>query len=79
MRHLCWRWPSGFITAASSSLLLRFITAYPLLLCLRRRCSWISNGPDAEIMTVFAKTEGVDKKTGEKKDVMIAFIVERVS
>lgn len=30
-------------------------------------------------MTVFAKTEGVDKKTGEKKDVMIAFIVERVS
>lgn len=38
---------------------------------------WISNGPDAEIMTVFAKTEGTDKKTGEKKDVMIAFIVER--
>jgi very long chain acyl-CoA dehydrogenase len=42
---------------------------------------WISNGPQAEIMTVFAKTEveDVDKATGQKvmKDKMIAFIVER--
>lgn len=38
---------------------------------------WISNGPEAEVMTVFAKTEGVDEKTGAKKDKMCAFIVER--
>ena len=29
---------------------------------------WISNGGIADIMTVFAQTEQIDKKTGEKKD-----------
>ncbi|XP_046868938.1 very long-chain specific acyl-CoA dehydrogenase, mitochondrial isoform X3 [Drosophila willistoni] len=29
---------------------------------------WISNGGIADIMTVFAQTEQVDKKTGQKKD-----------
>ncbi|XP_030383583.1 very long-chain specific acyl-CoA dehydrogenase, mitochondrial [Scaptodrosophila lebanonensis] len=38
---------------------------------------WISNGGMAEIMTVFAQTEQTDKKTGEKKDKVTAFIVER--
>lgn len=38
---------------------------------------WISNGSIAEIFTVFAKTEMVDPKTGEKKDRMNAFVVER--
>ncbi|ALC43225.1 CG7461 [Drosophila busckii] len=38
---------------------------------------WISNGGIAEIMTVFAQTEQIDKKTGEKKDKVTAFIVER--
>lgn len=38
---------------------------------------WISNGGIAEIMTVFAQTEQVDPKTGEKKDKVTAFIVER--
>jgi alkylation response protein AidB-like acyl-CoA dehydrogenase len=38
---------------------------------------WISNGSIAEIFTVFAKTEVKDPKTGEKKDRMSAFIVER--
>lgn len=38
---------------------------------------WISNGGIADIMTVFAKTEVDDPKTGGKKDVNIAFIVER--
>lgn len=38
---------------------------------------WISNGNIAEIMTVFAQTEITDPKTGEKKDKVTAFIVER--
>ncbi|XP_068143495.1 very long-chain specific acyl-CoA dehydrogenase, mitochondrial isoform X1 [Drosophila tropicalis] len=38
---------------------------------------WISNGGIADIMTVFAQTEQVDKKTGQKKDKVTAFIVER--
>ncbi|BFF95062.1 very long-chain specific acyl-CoA dehydrogenase mitochondrial [Drosophila madeirensis] len=38
---------------------------------------WISNGGIADIMTVFAQTEIVDPKTGEKKDKVTAFIVER--
>ncbi|XP_054742051.1 very long-chain specific acyl-CoA dehydrogenase, mitochondrial [Anastrepha obliqua] len=38
---------------------------------------WISNGGIAEVMTVFAQTEQVDSKTGEKKDKVTAFIVER--
>ncbi|KAG5666884.1 hypothetical protein PVAND_014891 [Polypedilum vanderplanki] len=38
---------------------------------------WISNGGIAEIMTVFARTEVVDEKTGQKKDKITAFIVER--
>ncbi|XP_064633148.1 complex I assembly factor ACAD9, mitochondrial-like [Lineus longissimus] len=38
---------------------------------------WISNGGIAHIFTVFAKTEVVDAKTGEKKDKVSAFIVER--
>lgn len=38
---------------------------------------WISNGGIAEIFTVFAQTEVEDPKTGEKKDKVTAFIVER--
>ncbi|XP_053697901.1 very long-chain specific acyl-CoA dehydrogenase, mitochondrial [Sabethes cyaneus] len=38
---------------------------------------WISNGGIAEIMTVFAQTEIEDPKTGQKKDKVTAFIVER--
>ncbi|KAH8390669.1 hypothetical protein KR215_009668 [Drosophila sulfurigaster] len=38
---------------------------------------WISNGGLANVLTVFAQTEQVDKKTGEKKDKVTAFIVER--
>ncbi|KAH8416720.1 hypothetical protein KR009_000243, partial [Drosophila setifemur] len=38
---------------------------------------WISNGGIAEIMTVFAKTEQIDLKTGIKNDKVTAFIVER--
>ncbi|XP_052002200.1 very long-chain specific acyl-CoA dehydrogenase, mitochondrial-like isoform X1 [Xyrauchen texanus] len=38
---------------------------------------WISNGGLAEIFTVFAKTLVKDEKTGEIKDKITAFIVER--
>nr|XP_056719496.1 very long-chain specific acyl-CoA dehydrogenase, mitochondrial [Euleptes europaea] len=38
---------------------------------------WISNGGIAEIFTVFAKTPLKDKVTGEVKDKITAFIVER--
>lgn len=38
---------------------------------------WISNGGIADIMTVFAQTEVTDPKTGEKKDKVTGFIVER--
>lgn len=38
---------------------------------------WISNGGIADVMTVFAQTEQIDPKTGEKKDKVTAFIVER--
>ncbi|XP_058061819.1 very long-chain specific acyl-CoA dehydrogenase, mitochondrial-like isoform X1 [Anopheles bellator] len=38
---------------------------------------WISGGGLAEIMTVFAQTEVVDPKTGQKRDKVTAFIVER--
>ncbi|XP_058815271.1 very long-chain specific acyl-CoA dehydrogenase, mitochondrial-like [Topomyia yanbarensis] len=38
---------------------------------------WISNGGIAEIMTVFAQTEIEDSKTGQKRDKVTAFIVER--
>uniref|UniRef100_A0A2M4A4K7 Very long-chain specific acyl-CoA dehydrogenase, mitochondrial n=1 Tax=Anopheles triannulatus TaxID=58253 RepID=A0A2M4A4K7_9DIPT len=38
---------------------------------------WISNGGIADIMTVFAQTEVEDPKTGQKKDKVTAFIVER--
>ncbi|XP_058971850.2 very long-chain specific acyl-CoA dehydrogenase, mitochondrial-like [Pocillopora verrucosa] len=38
---------------------------------------WISNGGLAEIFTVFAKTPMKDPKTGEMKDKVTAFIVER--
>ncbi|XP_026999778.2 complex I assembly factor ACAD9, mitochondrial [Tachysurus fulvidraco] len=37
---------------------------------------WISNGGMADIMTVFARTEVLDKD-GQKKDKITAFIVER--
>lgn len=37
---------------------------------------WISNGGMADIMTVFAKTEVLDKD-GQKKDKITAFIVEK--
>ncbi|XP_034712218.1 very long-chain specific acyl-CoA dehydrogenase, mitochondrial [Etheostoma cragini] len=38
---------------------------------------WISNGGLAEIFTVFAKTPIKDPKTGEMKDKISAFIVEK--
>ncbi|XP_066536797.1 very long-chain specific acyl-CoA dehydrogenase, mitochondrial [Hoplias malabaricus] len=38
---------------------------------------WISNGGTAEIFTVFAKTAVKDVKSGEMKDKVTAFIVER--
>ncbi|XP_066578620.1 very long-chain specific acyl-CoA dehydrogenase, mitochondrial [Amia ocellicauda] len=38
---------------------------------------WISNGGLAEIFTVFAKTPVTDESTGETKDKITAFIVER--
>ena len=38
---------------------------------------WISNGGFAEIMTVFAQTPITDPVTGETKDKVTAFIVER--
>lgn len=38
---------------------------------------WCSGGGIAEIFTTFAQTEIVDPKTGEKRDKMTAFIVER--
>ncbi|EDO39357.1 predicted protein [Nematostella vectensis] len=38
---------------------------------------WISNGGIADIFTVFAKTPIKDPKTGEVKDKVTAFIVER--
>lgn len=38
---------------------------------------WISNGGLAEIFTVFAQTPVKDAKTGEMKDKVSAFIVER--
>lgn len=38
---------------------------------------WISNGGLAEIFTVFAKTPVKDEKTGETKEKVSAFIVER--
>eukprot|EP00731_Ephydatia_muelleri_P030344 Em0021g867a len=38
---------------------------------------WISNGGIAEVMTVFAQTPVKDLKTGEMKDKISAFIVER--
>ncbi|XP_065355122.1 very long-chain specific acyl-CoA dehydrogenase, mitochondrial-like [Calliphora vicina] len=38
---------------------------------------WISNGGFANIFTVFAQTEVVDKASGAKKDKVTAFIVER--
>ncbi|XP_064615219.1 very long-chain specific acyl-CoA dehydrogenase, mitochondrial-like [Liolophura sinensis] len=38
---------------------------------------WISNGGLAEVFTVFAQTPFKDEKTGEMKDKVTAFIVER--
>ncbi|KAG9510966.1 Very long-chain specific acyl-CoA dehydrogenase, mitochondrial, partial [Fragariocoptes setiger] len=38
---------------------------------------WISNGGIADVFTVFAKTPVKDEKTGEMKDKITAFIVER--
>lgn len=38
---------------------------------------WISNGGFADIFTVFAQTQVVDDKTGQKQNKMTAFIVER--
>jgi len=38
---------------------------------------WISNGGFAEVMTVFAQTPVTDPVTGETKDKVTAFIVER--
>lgn len=37
----------------------------------------VSNGGLAEILTVFAKTPMKDPKTGEMKDKITAFVVER--
>jgi very long chain acyl-CoA dehydrogenase len=38
---------------------------------------WISNGGIAEVFTVFAQTPVTDPKTGETKDKISAFVVER--
>ncbi|XP_053677016.1 very long-chain specific acyl-CoA dehydrogenase, mitochondrial-like [Anopheles nili] len=38
---------------------------------------WISGGGLANILTVFAQTEVTDPKTGQKRDKVTAFIVER--
>lgn len=38
---------------------------------------WISNGDIADVFTVFAKTPVKDPKTGETKDKITAFVVER--
>lgn len=38
---------------------------------------WISNGGIAEVLTVFAQTPVTNPKTGETKDKVSAFIVER--
>ena len=38
---------------------------------------WISNGGFAEVMTVFAQTPVTDPATGETRDKVTAFIVER--
>lgn len=38
---------------------------------------WISNGGTADVLTVFARTEVTDPATGEKKDKITAFLVER--
>ncbi|KAF4523489.1 hypothetical protein B566_EDAN004559 [Ephemera danica] len=38
---------------------------------------WISNGGLAEVMTVFAQTPFKDPKTGQERDKVTAFIVER--
>lgn len=38
---------------------------------------WISNGGIADVMTVFAQVPMKDPKTGEMKDKVTAFIVER--
>nr|ACI90354.1 hypothetical protein [Philodina roseola] len=38
---------------------------------------WTSNGGIASVFTVFAQTPVVDEKTGEKKNKITAFIVER--
>ncbi len=38
---------------------------------------WISNGGLADILTVFAQTQVIDDKTGQKQNKMTAFIVER--
>lgn len=38
---------------------------------------WISNGGIADVFTVFAQTPVKDPKTGETKDAITAFIVER--
>ena len=40
-------------------------------------CSRISNGGIADVFTVFAQTPVKDPKTGETKDKISAFIVER--
>ncbi|CAF0909633.1 unnamed protein product [Adineta ricciae] len=38
---------------------------------------WISNGGLAEVFTVFAQTPSIDEKTGQARNKMTAFIVER--
>ncbi|XP_055595025.1 very long-chain specific acyl-CoA dehydrogenase, mitochondrial-like isoform X2 [Uranotaenia lowii] len=38
---------------------------------------WITGGGVAEVFTVFAQTEVIDSKTGQKRDKVTAFIVER--
>ena len=47
---------------------------YPTLFSFARR---ISNGGIAEVFTVFAQTPVKNPKTGEVKDKVSAFIVER--
>ena len=38
---------------------------------------WVSNGGIADVFTVFAQTSTVNEKTGQIKNQMTAFLVER--
>lgn len=55
------------------------LSPHVLSVCIKEPLSLVthSNGGIAEILTVFAKTPVKDQKTGEMKDKITAFVVER--